>query len=95
MVEVSSEEKESALFEGKNKKTKVMLKRMRITYDKEAGAAYVYIKYPIQRGEASKTVEVKENIILDFDRKGKLLGVEILNARKLLPSIVLRKAEPL
>ena len=68
---------------------------MRVTYDKEADAAYIYIKYPIRRGEASKTIEVNENILLDFDKEGKLLGVEVLNARKLLSNRILREAEQL
>lgn len=57
---------------------------MKFEYDKEADAAYIYLVYPIREGQAKSTVELKENIILDFDGGGKLLGVEILNASKVL-----------
>jgi len=54
---------------------------MKIEYDKEVDAAYIYLEYPIKEGEAKKTIELNENIILDFNENGKLLGVEILDAR--------------
>ena len=54
---------------------------MKLEYDKEVDAAYIYLQYPIKEGEAKKTIELNENIILDFDDKGKLIGVEILEAQ--------------
>lgn len=57
---------------------------MKLEYDKEADAAYVYLEYPIKNGEVKKTIELNDNIIIDFDDKGKMLGVEILNASKVL-----------
>jgi uncharacterized protein YuzE len=57
---------------------------MRFEYDKEVDAAYIYLKYPINEGEAIKQVEVNKNIILDLDNQGKILGMEILNASKVL-----------
>lgn len=68
---------------------------MKIEYDKEADAAYIYIVYPINEGEAKKTIEINENIILDFDSGGKLLGVEILNASKILDEKVLLETQPI
>ncbi len=68
---------------------------MKITYDKEANAAYIYIKYPIKKGEAKKTVPTEAGPILDFDKNGKLLGIEILEANKVLDKEILRKAEQL
>ena len=65
---------------------------MEIEYDKEADAAYIYVEYPIKKGEAKKTIELNENIIIDFDAKGKLLGMEILNASSILNKKVLLKA---
>lgn len=56
----------------------------KVEYDKEVDAAYVYLQYPIKGGEVKKTIELNENIILDFDQKEKLLGVEILNASKVM-----------
>lgn len=53
---------------------------MKIDIDKEADAAYIYVKSHIGAGEVAKTIEVNGDIILDFDEEGKLIGIEILNA---------------
>ena len=66
---------------------------MKFEYDKEVDAAYVYIGYPIKDGKVKKTIELNENIILDFDKKGKLLGMEILNASKIMNKKVLVEAQ--
>ncbi len=66
---------------------------MKITYDKEADAAYVYLDKEIKEGQVKKSVEKTEDIILDFDKKGRLLGVEILNASKKLSKGVLEEAK--
>ncbi|MBS3076861.1 DUF2283 domain-containing protein [Candidatus Pacearchaeota archaeon] len=55
---------------------------MKIEIDREVDAAYIYAKSHIGEGEAVKTIEVNEDIILDFDVNGKLIGIEILNASK-------------
>ena len=57
---------------------------MKFEYDEEVDAAYIYVEYPIKDGEAKRTIELDGNIILDFDEEGKLLGVEILDASKVL-----------
>ena len=36
----------------------------------------------IKEGEVRKTIELNDNIILDFDNKDKLIGVEILDEQK-------------
>ena len=51
---------------------------MKITYDKEADALYLYF----QEGAFSRTKEVSEGIILDMGKKNKILGIEILDASK-------------
>ena len=66
---------------------------MKIEYDKEADAAYIYIEHPIGFGQVSKTVELNEDIAIDFDKTGKLLGIEILDASKVLDKKILIKAE--
>ena len=66
---------------------------MKFEYDKDVDAAYVYIGHPIKDGEVKKTIELNENIILDFDKKGKLLGMEILNASKVMNKKVLVEAQ--
>ena len=65
---------------------------MKFEYDKDVDAGYIYVEYPIKEGEAKKTIELNENIILDFDEKGKLLGIEILNASKVLNKKVIAQA---
>lgn len=62
---------------------------MKLEYDKSVDAAYIYLKYPLADGEVKKSVECKKDIIFDFDDHGKLIGVEILNAKKVLGRKVL------
>jgi uncharacterized protein YuzE len=50
---------------------------MKITYDKEADAAYVYLR---KFDKSSSNRKISEDIILDFGPKGEILGIEILNA---------------
>jgi uncharacterized protein YuzE len=65
---------------------------MKVEYDKDVDAAYIYVEYPIKDGEVKKTTEVNENIMLDFDAAHNLIGVEILNASKLLSKEVIQEA---
>jgi len=64
---------------------------MRLEYDKDVDAAYIYLEDEIKEGQATKTIELNEDIILDFDAKGKLIGMEILNASKILNEKILLK----
>ncbi len=57
---------------------------MKFTYDKDTDAAYIYLDDSIKEREAKKTIELNDNIILDFDKNGKLIGIEILDASKTL-----------
>jgi uncharacterized protein YuzE len=71
---------------------------MRVTYDKQANAAYVYLVSEILPGSIKETytcnpIEVGGEINLDFDSQRKLVGIEILNADKKLPMEVLESAE--
>ena len=54
---------------------------MRISYDKDADAMYI----KLVNGEFSKNREVHEGIVLDFDRDGRLLGIEILDVSTRYP----------
>ena len=62
-------------------------------YDKEVDAAYIYLQYPIKEGEAKKTISLNENIILDFDKNEKLIGVEVLKASRVLNKKTLGEAK--
>lgn len=63
---------------------------MRIDYDKEANAAYIYLEEKIGDGEVSKTITLKTNVNVDLDASGKWLGIEILNADKILSKNILK-----
>ena len=65
---------------------------MKIEYDEEADAAYIYLKYPLKDGECKTTKELNENVIFDYDKDGKLVGVEILHASKVLTKKVIEEA---
>lgn len=58
---------------------------MKATYDKDADAAYIYVKDTVAKGEIKNTISLNENIILDFDKQQKLVGIEILSASKVIP----------
>lgn len=57
---------------------------MRLEYDKEADAAYVYFK-DISPGEVAKTISLDGNLNVDLDIDGRILGLEILSASRMLP----------
>ena len=62
---------------------------MKLEYDKDVDAKYIYIESPLKDGKIKKTIELNENIILDFDENDKLVGVEVLSASKVLSKKVL------
>lgn len=67
---------------------------MRITFDRDADAAYIKIADEIPPGGVAKTypcdpIEVGGIINLDFDSEGRLLGIEVIGAAKRLPAEVL------
>ena len=64
---------------------------MKIEYDKEADAAYIYFK-EISAGEVVQTISLNESVNIDLDREGKTLGIEILNASKNLPKNAINSA---
>jgi len=51
---------------------------MKITYDKKVDALNVSIR----PGVVAKTVEVAPEVLLDIDKKGRTLNLEILGARE-------------
>jgi uncharacterized protein YuzE len=71
-----------------------------MTYDPEAGVVYIYNRgRRSQKGVVAKTVEVDDvdqtgGVYLDYDKEGKLFGVEILNPGKITLVEVLKLLEP-
>jgi len=47
---------------------------MRIEYDKEAQAAYIYLR----KGKSVKTIKLMDSLLVDVDEKNNILGIEIL-----------------
>ena len=68
------------------------------TYDPEADAAYIPIGPDLTPGESTvqlydlRNPQGRGQIILDFDREGRLIGVEVLEAKTLLRPEVLASA---
>ena len=48
---------------------------MKIEYSKEADAIYVYFKEDF----VAKSKEIEDGIVIDFDEKGQLIGIEVLD----------------
>jgi uncharacterized protein YuzE len=51
---------------------------MKIEYDKQVDALYIRI----QEKDVARTQEVSDGVNLDFDDKGRLIGLEVLSASK-------------
>ena len=49
---------------------------MKITYDKITDAMYIYLN----KTKVFKTVKMADRLLVDVDREGKILGIEILDA---------------
>lgn len=60
---------------------------MRIRYDAKSDA--VYIRFSEE--PCFESDEVKEGFVLDYDKKGKIVGLEILDASESLPQEMLTK----
>ncbi|MFF8386038.1 DUF2283 domain-containing protein [Streptomyces kanasensis] len=72
----------------------------RVTYDRAADAAYVYLTAPGTLTRAARTVAcdpvgIDGTVNLDFDEEGRLVGVEVLGAAATLPARLLESAERL
>ena len=62
---------------------------MRVRMDEGADALYIrFEESPIVESE-----EVSPGVILDFDRNGRVVGLEMLNVRQRLPGADLKRGE--
>ena len=80
---------------------------MKITYDPSCNMGYIYFVYPFPNGASRKknggmTKEVNfsgkpnhTDLIIDIDRDGRILGIELFNATKQLSKKLLESAEVL
>ncbi|MBI2108092.1 DUF2283 domain-containing protein [Candidatus Woesearchaeota archaeon] len=60
---------------------------MEISYDKEADAMYIEFR----KGEFNKNKKVDDFTIIDLDKNGNMLGIELLDASKRIPKESLSK----
>ena len=56
---------------------------MKTQYDKQANA--FYIKFSNEKASVAKTVKLNNFLLVDMDKKGKIYGIEILNASTHIP----------
>jgi len=54
---------------------------MKISYDKIADALYIYLR----SGKVAKTKKVTSRLLIDMDRKGNVLGIEMLDVSHQIP----------
>ena len=64
---------------------------MRVTYDAEVDAAYIYLESAPQPGSAVTTLsldprEVNGEVNIDLDVEGRIIGIEVIDASRLLPA---------
>lgn len=55
---------------------------MKIEYDPERDLLYLYFAEPEKK--AAETVTIKPGVFADFDKDGKLIGIEVLDAKELM-----------
>ncbi|WP_460845777.1 DUF2283 domain-containing protein [Nocardioides ultimimeridianus] len=70
---------------------------MRMTHDREADAAYIYLVDEVAPGEVTQTrvADVpldRAAIAVDFDADGRIIGLEILGANRVLRSSTIAAA---
>ncbi|MEO3795229.1 DUF2283 domain-containing protein [Nonomuraea sp. B10E15] len=71
---------------------------MRIEYNDENDVAYVYLVDTINAGESATQIPVEADeipgyVILDLDKEGALLGIEIVGASRILRPATLSAAQ--
>jgi len=55
---------------------------MEISYDKEADAMYIELR----KGTFAKNKKINDFVIIDLDNKDNILGIELLQVSKTIPS---------
>jgi uncharacterized protein YuzE len=54
---------------------------MKVTTDEKLDVAYVKLR----RGKVEKTVELRPGLLFDLDKKGEIVGIEVMSLEKLAP----------
>jgi uncharacterized protein YuzE len=71
---------------------------VRVRYDRKKDRAYIYLR-DFAEGEDSRQYDVAGPdingiLVLDFDRRGRLIGIEARSARSVLPDEMFEDTEP-
>ncbi|MCB0361915.1 MAG: DUF2283 domain-containing protein [Bdellovibrionales bacterium] len=61
---------------------------MKTTRDEELDVAYVRLR----RGKVQKTIELRPGLLFDLDRKGEVVGIEVMSLKKLAPLLKKEKS---
>ena len=56
---------------------------MKVTRDKKMDVAYVQFR----KGAAAKTVKLRDDLLMDLNRKGQILGIEVLSLSETAPEL--------
>ncbi len=51
---------------------------VRVEYDKKADAMYIWLR----KAKYDISEELSENVIIDLDKKGRIIGIEVLDVSK-------------
>ncbi len=62
---------------------------MKVRYDKKVNALYI----SLAKGKYSDSVKISDTVLVDKDKKGKILGIEVLEATKNIPSFDPQKVD--
>ena len=55
-----------------------MTNMVRVEYDEKADAMYIWLR----KAKYDVSEELAENVVIDLDKNGKIIGIEVLDASK-------------
>jgi uncharacterized protein YuzE len=61
--------------------TTICSETMKMTFDRKADAMYIYIR----ESKVFKSQDITDDTIIDYDKDGNVVGIEILSASKRIP----------
>ena len=65
---------------------------MKVSYDKQVDAMYISLEN-VKSKRVKKTISLNDDIIIDFDKNKKIVGIEILSASKNIAQKQLKQVE--
>jgi uncharacterized protein YuzE len=60
---------------------------VQVEYDKKADALYIWVR----KGKYDISEELAENVIIDLDKTGRIIGIEVIDASKNLGNDLVTK----